>query len=254
MSQNVEGVLERAREALHRHKNAVLQFSGGKDSLACLHILRPLWDRFTVLWMNTGDSFPETRDQMGDVARMVPHFLEVQSQQPAQHCRSGPPSDLVPAWTTEMGRLLDETISRRIQMPFACCNENIWAPMDQATRKLGATLIIRGQRTSEAKKSPIRSGFQAGELEALFPIEDWSADDVRSYLSSQNVDLPEHYAYFDSSLDCQHCTAYLSENAGKFTYLRERHPKTYKAVQERLTYIRDAVLHEFGYLTAVCDG
>lgn len=241
-------------DVFDRHAKAVLQFSGGKDSLACLHMLQPYWEQITVLWVNTGDSFPETRDQMGDVARMVPHFLEVRSQQPAQNGRHGPPADVVPVWDTPLGRMVDETRRFRVQTPFACCSENIWHPLDQATRSIGATLVIRGQRNEEGKKSPIRSGHVEGGLEYFFPLEGWSRARVLEFLASKDVSLPAHYACMDTSLDCQHCTAYLSENAGKFTYLRERHPKTYKAVQERLTYIRDAVLHEFGYLTAVCDG
>ena len=42
----------------NRHKKAVLSFSGGKDSLACLHLCRPYRDKLTVAWVNTGAAFP----------------------------------------------------------------------------------------------------------------------------------------------------------------------------------------------------
>jgi len=32
----------------------VLQLSGGKDSLACLYLLKPKWDDLIVAWVNTG--------------------------------------------------------------------------------------------------------------------------------------------------------------------------------------------------------
>jgi 3'-phosphoadenosine 5'-phosphosulfate sulfotransferase (PAPS reductase)/FAD synthetase len=58
---------------IERHKpgKAVLQFSGGKDSLACLLLLRPWWDRLTVMWVNTGAAFPETLELMEAVRSRV---------------------------------------------------------------------------------------------------------------------------------------------------------------------------------------
>ena len=35
-------------------KRVALAFSGGKDSQACLELLRPHLDRVTVYWLNTG--------------------------------------------------------------------------------------------------------------------------------------------------------------------------------------------------------
>ena len=43
---------------LGNHKNAVLQFSGGKDSTALIHLARPWLDRITVLFAETGATFP----------------------------------------------------------------------------------------------------------------------------------------------------------------------------------------------------
>lgn len=37
-----------------RHDRVFLAFSGGKDSLAVLHLCKPYRDRLTLLWVNTG--------------------------------------------------------------------------------------------------------------------------------------------------------------------------------------------------------
>lgn len=42
------------KHIIDRHERVVLFFSGGKDSLTCLLLLRPYWDRLTVCWINTG--------------------------------------------------------------------------------------------------------------------------------------------------------------------------------------------------------
>jgi PP-loop superfamily ATP-utilizing enzyme len=51
-----------------RHAKAILFFSGGKDSLACLHLLREYWDRVLVVWANPGEALPELRAQMDECA------------------------------------------------------------------------------------------------------------------------------------------------------------------------------------------
>lgn len=238
---------------LARHENIVLQFSGGKDSLACLYLLRPFWERISVLWINTGDAFPETLEQMRGIEALVPRFVEVRSTQPANLERYGPPADVLSAWDTPMGHMIDGDRPYRVQTPFACCAANIWTPLDQASRVLGATLVIRGQRNQETKKSPIRNGHVENGIEYCFPIETWTDGDVRGYLVEQGVELPAHYAFVNTSLDCQSCTAYLSENIGKFAYMRQRHPDLYAAVGKRLTYIRDAALAELRNVEA-CRG
>jgi 3'-phosphoadenosine 5'-phosphosulfate sulfotransferase (PAPS reductase)/FAD synthetase len=78
------------------HENTVLQFSGGKDSLACLFLLREQWDEMTVLWVNAGAAFPETVGLMEKIRALVPHFLEVRTNQPAQVAELGYPVDVLP--------------------------------------------------------------------------------------------------------------------------------------------------------------
>lgn len=227
-----------------RHQRIVLQFSGGKDSLATLAWCRPYWDRLIVLWLNTGAALPETIQQMAAIRTLVPHFREVRSNQPAQLERHGYPADLLPSSHTELGCLADGVRHPLLQPYFQCCHDNLWLPLHQATFDLGATLIIRGQRQEETKKAPLRSGDVIDGIEYFFPLEDWSGAQVRAYLAQQEIALPPHYAAFDSSLDCWSCTAYLGENIGKLGYLEQAHPALGAELRRRITLIRDAARHE----------
>jgi phosphoadenosine phosphosulfate reductase len=121
-----------------------------------------------------------------------------------------------------------------VQTPFDCCAENIWRPLDRASRGIGATVIVRGQRNSETLKSPVRSGYIENGVKYVFPIEDWTEAQVLEYLDREGVPLPKHYGYFNSSLDCGHCTGYLSENVGRMRYLRAHHLAVHEEVQKRL--------------------
>jgi phosphoadenosine phosphosulfate reductase len=233
---------------LGKHKNVALQFSGGKDSLACLHYMRPYWEQLVVVWLNTGDAFPETIEQMDGIRMLVPHFIEVMSDQPTQIKQSGYPADVLSAWDTPVGRAIDPTRPNRTQAAFGCCGENIWRPMAEAMRKRNITLIIRGQREAERLKAPTRSGYVEEGIEYLYPIESWTDRQVFDYLREHAIPLPKSYEYMNTSLDCQHCTGYLFENLGKFRYISHTNPKLYEELRVRLSYIGEAVHSELKHL------
>ena len=230
---------------LDRHEKAVLQFSGGKDSLACLYLLQPWWGKVTVAWVNTGDVFPETIEQMAGIRAMVPNFLEIASNQPANIAEHGWPVEMLPLTRTPLGRMLDGHPHPLMQPYFSCCNVNIWTPLQQAMNDLKATLLIRGTRVAEARKSSVRSGTIIDGVEFLHPIEDWSSQQVKDFLGDR---LPAHYRDTDTSLDCVHCTGWLYENAGKMRYMAKHHPAAYEEVARRIREIRDASVAELAYI------
>jgi 3'-phosphoadenosine 5'-phosphosulfate sulfotransferase (PAPS reductase)/FAD synthetase len=217
----------------------VLQFSGGKDSLACLYLLKPRWDEITVAWCNTGAAFPETIEQMRKVRELVPHFLEIKSKQTiATH---GYPADLLPIASTRIGQSSASTSKTTFQSRVTCCASAIWIPMHQAMKDIGAKVIIRGQKRSDNLKAPIESGFTYDGIRIEFPIADWTDADVSAFLKREGVELPPNYkAGMRTGLDCWNCTAYLAENAAKLTYMRHNHPAKFTAVQAVLEDLREA--------------
>ena len=240
-------------ETIARHSQIALQFSGGKDSLACLFVMRPYWDRLAVYWVNTGAAFPETIALMDEVRAMVPRFVEIRSDQPADLIENGYPVDLLPTWNArEVMPYVGES-RVRLQAFLACCFRNVMAPMQARMIEDGVTLVIRGQRTQEAAKSTVRSGAVDAGVEYLFPIEDWSGEDVRAYLADKPISLPENYADMDTSLDCWSCTAYLKDNIGKRRYMKRRHPEMYRVVSERLAVISRETQREVDNLTLAME-
>lgn len=226
---------------------AVLQFSGGKDSLACLYKLKSMWDQLTVMWVNTGAAFPETLKQMAKVRGLVPHFVEIQSDQPKQIEAHGYPADVVPIRSTLLGQMVHgKRVS--IQSFMDCCHANLWSPTSEAVRAMGFDVVIRGQRNADGHKSPIRSGDVVDGITYWFPLENWSELDVLDFLKAEDIDLPEHYQYFNSSLDCWSCTAYA--DSGKMRYMKEKHPELWEKLRPRFKAIAYAVESD---LVAVCS-
>jgi phosphoadenosine phosphosulfate reductase len=201
----------------------VLQFSGGADSLATLYVKRPEWNDITVLWCNTGAAYPSTVTMMEKVRTIVPHFREVRSDKPAWEKLNGLAVDVVPERLTMIGAALQEVPPKQLFTSFIrCCAANIWAPLDIASRELGATVIIRGQRASDKLKAPIKSGHvDPSGIRYEFPIEDWSRDDVFKYCLGVCPELfPSYYLNNeDSSHDCWDCIAYLGENVNRIKNL-----------------------------------
>lgn len=223
---------------IKRHKKIALQFSGGRDSLAVLYLMRDYWDAITVYWLNTGCPFPETLDIMSMVRRDVPSFVEVKSDQWSVAEKYGMPSDVLPASSTMLG-VIAEGDGIVLQDRYSCCCRTIMEPMHSRMREDNITLIIRGQKNADRFKSPAKSGFVENGIELYFPIQDWTNDDVMSFLAESGIPIPRFYQHMNSMPDCMDCTAWWDD--GRAEYMHKYHPEAYKKYVARLGVIGSAI-------------
>ena len=226
-------------DILSRHDKIALQFSGGRDSLACLYLLKPYWDRLTVYWCNTGAAYPETLAMIEEVRAMVPHFAEIQGNQPAVIEQFGLPSDMVPVSATPVGLAVINGGSVLMQDRYSCCIRSMNVPTHVRMIEDGITLVIRGQKNADRLKAPMRSGHIEDGIEYLFPIEDWDAKRVMGYLAKQGASIPRFYEMMNNAPDCMTCSAYWEDGAG--AYLKRYHHIEFKEYQRRLDIIAKAV-------------
>lgn len=213
----------------------VLWFSGGKDSMACLYLLRHKLHDITVLFLNTGKYYPEHLATVERARLMCPSWIEIHADRDGQWARSGLPSDLVPVDWTAFGQAFSEIKRTTIQPYLQCCLENITAPLMQKSKELGATVVIKGQRLEDSHKSQARNGDMVDGVICEHPIENWSKDDVLSYLKDQMGELPEHYVLEHSSMDCYDCTAYAAHSLDRAKWTKERHPELYADYRMKLS-------------------
>jgi len=164
--------------------------------------------------------------------------------------RNGFPVDILPFTRTVLGRILDGHTKPLMRLSVACCLTNRWFPLINVIKALGATLVITGRRASDHRKPPEKSGDVVNGVEQFFPIWNWSADAVRSFLGER---LPAHYRYTESSLECWHCTAYLYEDAGRMTYMRRFHPDKLVYLEKRLSDLRDTINEELAHVNTYLD-
>ena len=221
-----------------RHERIALQFSGGKDSIACLFLLKPFWDRLTVYWLDTGAAFPETVALVQQVRDMVPNFARIEGRQPQVIEAFGIPSDIVPVSGTPIGIEVAGG-GQPIQDRYLCCYRSIMLPMHERMIEDGITLIIRGQKDADRFKATTRSGEVHDGIEYLFPIQDWTSKQVMDYLREQDAPIPRFYEILNTAPDCMTCSAWWEEGAAK--YLKRYHHAQYLENQTRLDIINKAV-------------
>jgi phosphoadenosine phosphosulfate reductase len=227
-------------QALIAHQRYALQFSGGKDSLALLYVMRPWWKKLIVLWGNAGDSFPEIVQQMETIKPLVAEFHEIKG-----HAGKGAlPVDLLPMRSTAFGRAVEpEATGTELRSAIDCCFENLWMPLSNAVRSLGITLLFRGQRNSEYYRAPVTTGsVDPSGARIVLPLAQWSLTDILDYLKTQGIELPKYYDYMSGGPKCMHCTAWAHEQRGKLAYLRKFHPEAAKEYERRMFLVRDEVV------------
>jgi phosphoadenosine phosphosulfate reductase len=216
----------------------VLQFSGGRDSLACLYLLEPRWEQITVAWCNPGMAFPETLAQMEQIRQTVPHFLEIHSHQSIE--TQGYPVDILPIASTALGQHCEGHRGLMFQSRYDCCKSALWEPTQAAMKQMGATRIIRGEKYCDPKKSGLPNWAVVEGVTYEFPLYDWTDVEVASYLHDRGIELPANYRYMDTGLDCWNCSAYLDENSGKMRYMQQFHPEKYMVVKGVLQELLEA--------------
>lgn len=240
-------------KAIGGHERIAMQVSGGRDSLACLYLLKDadLLDRVTVYWVNTGDAFPETLEIMEQVRDMCPSFVEIAGNQPEVIATFGMPTDILPRSCTPIGLMCGQG-DVHMQDSYSCCGRVIMGPMHERMLADGVTLIIRGQRDGDSHKAPVKSGDWELGIQYLFPIEQWGDEDVEGYLT--RVGAPRHpcYDFMSSTPDCMSCSGWWNEK--RAPYLKACHPSAHDEYQRRLDLIRDNTSQLIAQFNIECGG
>lgn len=202
-----------------------LAFSGGKDSMACLHLWRDKLD--CAIYVDTGFAYPETHMMVAYAAKMLP-LHRVKSDRQGQQAINGLPADVVPVEWTVTGQAMTGKKPVTIQSSLQCCYENLSRPLLDRAKALGVTHLVYGQRNEEPYKAPSRNGDVVEGMVRLHPIEDWTMQQVFDYLATQ-MTVPDHYRLTRSSLDCYDCPAYQRVSQDLIAWTKARYPEFYAA-------------------------
>jgi phosphoadenosine phosphosulfate reductase len=230
-------------DRLNAHRNIALQFSGGKDSLVCLWMLRDYLPRITVYHVGTHDASQDARDSVAFARALAPNFVVIEGKNP----RNTIPSDVVPRSATPIGLMSRGEFENTPQIidSFSCCWHTIMQPLQARMKADGVTLVVRGQKLSDVHRSPLRSGAVVEGVEYLFPLEDMTSEGVFAYLKEHGVPVPKCYDSYYELPDCLNCSGWWSSE--KEAYLRKNHPLHFEIVRGRIQYIQSKLKGDLNY-------
>ena len=171
--------------------------------------------------------------------KLLPHFVELKSDQPQNVATYGWPVDVLPVNNTPIGKEITGEEGPKMQSYLDCCAANIWMPIHFGLKGLGVTKAIKGQRNDDAKKSTSRDGDTRDGITFEMPIQDWTEEQVYDYLKSVGAELaPAYVSGEKTGRDCWDCTAYLGDNSTRIMNLPEEKKRE---VLRRIGIIRASI-------------
>lgn len=223
-----------------RHERIAFQFSGGKDSTAALFLLRPYWDRLTVYFCDAGDSMSETLEVVESVSKQIPNFVVVKGRVIETKAQFGLPTDLLPWTSSAAAHALNTGSTPLMQDRIHCCFYSVMKPMHERMLEDRITLIIRGQKSADEFKGPLKSGDMCDGIEFLYPVQDWTDEDCFAYMRLNGIEPQRFYSEgLTHSGDCIGCTAWCEDDRG--SYLRKYHPEDFSVYRENMRIIANAI-------------
>lgn len=224
---------------LDRHERIALSFSGGKDSLAVVYLLREHLDRVTVYHVDTGDLLPEQMEVVQHVRDFAPNFVTIQTDSYGWTQEHGLPTDLLPYGAHFLGYAMGHC-GLRLVTRYDCCYRNLMEPAFLRMKADDITLVIRGTKEIDTPRMATRSGQVLEGLEFWYPLQAWSHDDVFAYLREQGAPISRVYDHVTNSPECARCSAWWNE--GRAAYLKRFYPELGREYAERLRAIAAEVL------------
>ena len=189
-----------------RHERVFLSFSGGKDSLALLHLCEPWGERVTLLWSNTGY-----------MAAHMAEFVRAHSER-WRLVEVSPERDMLNDWS-EHGTPVDVVAIEHLEgldwrtprvRPWPlCCRTNRTGPLAAYLERFREhCAFLNGQRQSDRGTTPAKMReIMSPNVETVMPLWTWSTSDVLTYLTAHAIPLPPHHDAYSGSFECRICPA-----------------------------------------------
>ena len=226
----------------------IIYFSGGKDSLAVLHLFKDDPALECVYFADTGDVYPHVMDFVVDTCEKFKVPLEIVKPKMIQadyHKKFGLPSDLLPVVRTpENFTFRGSNGEQKLQSYIQCCANMAWLPMQE--KAMGKT-VYRGIKKSDEHEAVNNQGFdQSTGINYFNPIWDWTDDDVFEYLKKNNIEPARHYKQVNTSMDCVGCTAFTHSPSAKerLRWTKENYPSYWPEIKRRFAVVNEAIKEE----------
>jgi phosphoadenosine phosphosulfate reductase len=211
---------------------ATVSYSGGKDSLATLLLVKKAIPAFDVMYIDTGLEFPETAANVQDVADKYGLQINIVKAEPFWDAapRFGPPS-VEARWCCKVCKL----------GPITNFIENSYP---------NGVLTFIGQRRYEsevrAKSQRVWQNPWVGNQTGASPIQNWTALHIWLFLLREKAPYNVLYERGFDRIGCWLCP---SASLADYEYVKEQHPEMWRHWESfLLDYCRKVGLSQ-GYVT-----
>jgi len=199
--------LEESRQVIQEvvgksEKPLIIQFSGGKDSMAMVGLVREVTDNFICSYMKTGIEFPEAITFAKDTARKLNFDLLIST--PEDHLGSF--FERLPnfGWPTIHSTWCNRDLKVRPQKKR----------LVKEYGKGNYYKIVGVRRYESTRRRKMHSAgnffandYQVGGDTLVYPLLNWTSDDVKNYLKASG--LPTSGLYKDYGVSgCYWCPFY----------------------------------------------
>lgn len=189
------------REAVATCERPVLLFSGGKDSIVLLHLLRkafyPAKPPLPLLHVDTGHNFQETlayRDQVADSVGLELIVARV-AEEIARGRLSDPKGLGASRNQLQTPVLLKALREHRFDVAFGGARRD--EERSRAKERIFSHRSRHGQWEPKNQRPELWSLFNgrcsAGEHFRVFPLSNWTELDVWLYIAREGIELPSLY-------------------------------------------------------------
>lgn len=218
--------------AAHADLPVTVSYSGGKDSLATLLIVKKAVPEFDVMYIDTGLEFPETTENVHQVAEQYALKLKIAEAESfwAAAPKFGPPS-VEARWCCKVCKLGPITNLIETSYPGGC-------------------LSFIGQRRYEsevrAKSQRVWQNPWVGNQTSASPIQNWTALHIWLYLFREKAPYNPLYGQGFDRIGCWLCP---SASLADYEYVKQQHPEMWQQWEAfLLDYCRKVGLSP-GYVT-----
>lgn len=205
------------KEATKRFDNITVGFTGGKDSLTTLELVKDVIDDFKVIFVDTGQHFDEVYNFIDDVmentnAELV-KAINTDVLENVQEDGSVRKEDLNKLNQKELEKI-DWNEFEIADDREPCCHLLKTVAFQQTLVDLDVDGHVNGIRWDEQESRRDEDYFSERENHTrVHPILHWSEDDVWSYIQRNGIRYNPMYDRGYRSLGCEPCTDKVSAEA-----------------------------------------
>lgn len=240
-----------------------VSFSGGKDSLVLLHLVRSLYPDVPAVFANTGIEFPEQVQFVRSFRNVtevhpVKHFPRIikedgivfPSKEVAMYIRDARNGcryavNGLQGLDSEGNRSRYKSRFRKwaylmecgVKISPVCCELMKEMPLKNYERETGRSPFI-GTRAEESFRRAV--GWMRGGCNSLYgkrhkstPLSLWMEQDVMQYISDNRIELSPMYRAGMRRTGCMFCPVPIAHGDMKnVMYAKEHHPRFHAAIME----------------------